>query len=147
MSVQYSVCDVILLGQIYYYRWKKGRVSVAPLVPDVSIPPGTASENTPLLTTGDAIGTERKRPSLATQFIKYGATVLFVLLTGAAAWAIDQHLHKGQPRTSPKEVVEWKSQVLGWISAVMFRAYAFVVQCADSGADSKRSRCSCSSDT
>jgi len=120
LAAYYSVCDLILLGQIYYYRRKNSRQSVPPLVPDVSIPSGPASENTPLLVSSDFINHEPKRPSLAKQFIKYGVLVLFVLMTGAAAWAVDQHLHKGQPRTRPEEVVEWRSQLLGWISAVMF---------------------------
>ena len=124
MLLQYSVCDLILLGQIYYYRWKHNRRVARPLVPSVSAPVGNASENTPLLASIDPTSIEHKRPSLAMQFIKYSAAVVFVLMTGVAAWAIDQYIHRGQPRTQPEEVVEWKSQVLGWISAVMFRAYA-----------------------
>ena len=96
---------------------------------DVSVPAGTASEYTPLLAANDSASDQPKRPSLAVQFIKYLATVLFVLMTGVVAWAIDQHLHKGQPRTAPVEVVEWRSQLLGWTSAVMFRAYAWFIEC------------------
>ncbi|KAH8104689.1 PQ-loop-domain-containing protein [Cristinia sonorae] len=119
LGAYYTVCDLTLLGQVYYYRWKNSRQAVPTLVPDVSLPAGTASENTPLIASVDPIDRDQ-RPSLAKQFIKYAFAVLFVLSTGVAAWAIDQHIHKGQPRTRPEEVVEWKSQLLGWFSAVMF---------------------------
>ncbi|TCD65269.1 hypothetical protein EIP91_002934 [Steccherinum ochraceum] len=120
LAAYYSTCDLILLWQIYYYRWKASKRSVSPLVSDVSVPPGPASENTPLLPTENVTDNAHKRPSLLSQFIRYSAAVLFVLMTGVAAWAVDQHIHRGEPRTQPEEVVEWRSQLLGWISAVMF---------------------------
>lgn len=136
---------MILLGQIYYYR-RKNKQHTPSLAADVSIPQGPDSENTPLLATSNSNGHEQKIPSLAKQFIKYAAAVLFVLMTGVAAWGVDQYIHRGQPRTRPEEVVEWRSQLLGWISAVMFRAYAFS-QRSYSEADNERSWCSCSSNT
>ncbi|OBZ71367.1 putative vacuolar amino acid transporter YPQ1 [Grifola frondosa] len=36
------------------------------------------------------------------------------------AWAVDDYIHRGVPRSKPAEVIEWRSQLLGWISAVMF---------------------------
>ena len=47
--------------------------------------------------------------------------MVFVFSVGVVAWAIDGYLHRDVPRQKPDEVVEWRSQVLGWISAALFR--------------------------
>ncbi len=125
---QYTVCDLILLGQIYYYRWTNPNVSVPSiLVSEPSDRTDVLSEGTPLLANeSDAVARHpHKRQTVAKQFIKYAAAVIFVSMTGVAAWAIDEHIHKNQPRSNPEEVVEWRSQLLGWASAIMFRGFQF----------------------
>src|SRR5207244_2250854 len=62
-----------------------------------------------------------KRTSLGVSVIRYATALLFVFATGVAAWALDQRMHQGTDRSGPGEVFEWKSQVLGWASAVLFR--------------------------
>lgn len=59
--------------------------------------------------------------------LKFVTSMLFVFGVGVAAWAVDRHLHKEVPRSKPVEVVEWRSQVLGWISAALFRECVYPV--------------------
>lgn len=128
-SLQYTVCDIVLLSQIYYYRWTRPRQLTSPLVSGGDAPAPVASEETPLITSTQGAAEDRKAtPITLRQLAVYGGALAFVLGTGAIAWAVDQQMHKGQRRAPPKEVFEWKSQVLGWISAVLYRelhVYAF----------------------
>lgn len=120
LSAYYTICDLVLLAQIYYYRWVKSkRSSLPPLISDSDALPPSVSEEAPLLTTVQSNSTP-KRQSMARQYLTYMAAMLFVLGTGVIAWAVDEHMHKGKPRSKPEEIAEWKSQVLGWTSAVMF---------------------------
>lgn len=89
------------------------------LIAEADVPNRLASEATPLLSEGPAVN-EKTKQSVTTQCIAYGAALAFVLVTGVAAWAIDERMHRGQSREGPEEVMEWKSQVLGWISAVLY---------------------------
>lgn len=81
------------------------------------------SEDTPLIASGIDGRRSAKRAALV-QGAKYSGALIFVLATGVAAWAIDQQLHREQLRAPPKEVFEWHSQLLGWISAVLYSACA-----------------------
>ncbi len=56
--------------------------------------------------------------------LKFASALLFVFAVGVAAWAVDRHVHRDSPRSKPEEVIEWRSQVLGWISAALFRKSA-----------------------
>lgn len=111
---------MILLIQIYYYR-RANLKQAKTLIPEVSVPEPLASEETPLISEDTSKRTETQ--SSVGQFVRYGIALVFVLGTGIVAWAVDQHLHKGQTRAPPEEVVEWKSQVLGWISAVLYSKF------------------------
>lgn len=88
----------------------------------VDAPEPIASEETPLITSSEGAAEDRKTGRITLrQFAIYGGALAFVLGTGAIAWAVDQHMHRGQRRAPPKEVFEWKSQALGWLSAVLYR--------------------------
>lgn len=71
---------------------------------------------------GDAAEARAKYP-VYRDFAKYAAALAFVFVVGIAAWAMDEQMHRGQAPPKRDEVVEWRSQVLGWISASMFRKY------------------------
>lgn len=77
-------------------------------------------EETPLLGGSDDGAERNSKPFIIHEFAKYAGALLFVFAVGIASWALDDFIHKNQTRSKPKEVVEWKSQVLGWISAVMY---------------------------
>jgi len=114
LAAYYSICDITLLSQIYYYRWR---------YPEPSEPsePAGATEQTPLIREDqpDSASVE-KRASLGLSVLRYATALLFVFATGVAAWALDQRMHRGADRPQPGEVFEWKSQILGWASAVLF---------------------------
>jgi len=115
MNVQkYTICDSTLLCQIYYYRYKRYRLSPSN--------DGEDQERTALL------GSEREPPHeevlpgkiLA---IRYACGLAFVVVVGVAAWWIteednddDADLHN--PVEGSKKW--WAIQVLGWSSALLF---------------------------
>ncbi|EMD39517.1 hypothetical protein CERSUDRAFT_111836 [Gelatoporia subvermispora B] len=117
LAAYYTACDTILLFQIYHYRWTNPALSEAPLLVTEDVSPPETSEETPLLFTS---GAERGKRTIIHEFGKYAGALLFVFAVGVAAWAVDENIHGGQPRSQPEEVFEWRSQVLGWISAVMY---------------------------
>ena len=122
---KYAVCDITLLGQIYYYRWLRRSQDLAPspLIPEAGVPASIPSEETPLISERSVNENEKAGRSITAQCLLYGSALVFILGTGFAAWAIDEHLHKGQSREPPTEIIEWRSQLLGWISAVLYRKF------------------------
>jgi solute carrier family 66 (lysosomal lysine-arginine transporter), member 1 len=118
---QYTVCDITLLIQIYYYRWRhSSALALSPLIPEADVPGDLPSEETPLISEARQ-PREKSERSITAQCLIYGSALIFVLATGVMAWAIDERMHKGQPRETPEEVSDWRSQVLGWISAILYR--------------------------
>ncbi|KAL1950080.1 hypothetical protein VTO73DRAFT_5202 [Trametes versicolor] len=115
----YSVCDVILLTQIYYYRWKKARRTARLLLSDEPETAALYGEASPLLPGGTGSEVPARR-SMSKDTLKFASALLFVFAVGVAAWAVDRHVHRDSPRSKPEEVIEWRSQVLGWISAALF---------------------------
>ena len=81
-----------------------------------------ASETTHLLSQADGeLPTVEGVYPPRLQLLKYLGAVIFVFATGIAAWAISEKLHQGEEDPSrPEEILEWRSQVLGWISAVLY---------------------------
>jgi len=112
LAAYYSICDTVLLFQIYYYRWANPQL--------VEEEETNASEETPLIHDEEGATPSEKQTPLALSFIRYVTALLFVFATGVAAWALDNAAHGGQHRERPEEVFEWKSQVLGWTSAILF---------------------------
>ncbi|KAG8892886.1 hypothetical protein FRB99_002380 [Tulasnella sp. 403] len=114
LAIYYSVCDVTLLVQVYYYRWKhrhrRRRSSAGP-------------ESAPLLPSETEAAYPREAPTwqkfLSQRSILYTAGFLFVISAGLLASTITQSGEDTPPRDE-EEVLEWKSQTLGWISAVMY---------------------------
>ncbi|KZT11911.1 PQ-loop-domain-containing protein [Laetiporus sulphureus 93-53] len=121
LAVYYLVCDTILLTQIYYYRWlKQWTSSQTPLLVADDTVASDPLEGAPLLARADDDAEERAKPPIVHEFVKYAGALFFVFAVGGAAWAVDSYIHKGRSRSKPEELVEWRSQVLGWISAVMY---------------------------
>ncbi|KAI8986226.1 PQ-loop-domain-containing protein [Trametes punicea] len=119
LGTYYSVCDAILLFQIYYYRWKRARRSARLLLADEAAESVLYDEASPLLP-GDGRADVPKKKSMSMDTLKFITALLFVFGVGLAAWAVDRHIHRGSPRSKPAEVIEWRSQVLGWFSAALF---------------------------
>ncbi|PCH40224.1 PQ-loop-domain-containing protein [Wolfiporia cocos MD-104 SS10] len=120
LALYYSACDIILLFQIYYYRYLKSASAPAPLlVPDDSLPSDLLEETPLLARDNDTEGGKTKTPVLR-ELARFAGALCFVFVVGVAAWAVDDLIRKGQARSKPEEIVEWRSQVLGWLSAVMY---------------------------
>jgi len=110
---QYLLCDSLLLFQIYYYRWKN------PCADQVITQEIEPTEDTPLL--GNTV--EHKRTSrwdIENEVLKYSLYLIFVFVAGIAAWAIDMKIRGPRLPNKRESVVEWRSQILGWVSAALF---------------------------
>ncbi|KAF8503225.1 PQ loop repeat-domain-containing protein [Hysterangium stoloniferum] len=115
LAVYYTLCDIGLLFQIFYYR-KIHHVSPAE---DMATVLPTETETAPLLpkdTPESPLYTRVLR-----QLLPYVLGTCFVLTIGGISYCVNTH-EWGHPRDpAPREdVFEWKSQLFGWISAVLY---------------------------
>ncbi|WWC86257.1 uncharacterized protein L201_001130 [Kwoniella dendrophila CBS 6074] len=110
LAVYYTVCDLILLFQVYYYRRKPSSSAQA-----IGQHINPLDESTPLLPEP-----KQPKPLLPPKF-EYPIMLLFVLLSGLGAWYItDQDTISIPEKPEPSIELEWKSQLLGWMSAVLY---------------------------
>lgn len=59
--------------------------------------------------------------SLTKQIIQYLLAFIFVIGTGLIAWFVSQQSADNQPDPGgQKDVIEWKSQLIGWTSATLY---------------------------
>ena len=61
------------------------------------------------------------------EVLRYSLYLTFIFAAGIAAWAINMKIHGPGLPDEPEIIVEWRSQVLGWISAVLFCTSSTVV--------------------
>ncbi|KAI0061402.1 PQ-loop-domain-containing protein [Artomyces pyxidatus] len=120
LALYYSLCDTILLFQIYYYRWtSKSNTGIS--IPQEAQFHQDVGEEAPLLATRDGRQhVDEKQTSIKRQCLEYVAMVLCVVAAGVAAWAVSETLGDGAEDSRPEEVLEWRSQVMGYISAVLY---------------------------
>lgn len=125
LAAYYTLCDIALIGQYYYY--KRHHEYYHPALPAHDEP---ASESTPLIPGKPASSPSAPR-SLRMEILRYIAAALVVLLTGVAAWAVEQYSsgrNRGdgpiEPPPSKPEGPGWRwdAQVYGWLSAVLYLA-------------------------
>lgn len=110
---QYLFCDFLLLFQIYYYRWKNPRADQ--VIPQEIEP----TEDTPLV--GNTVEPKRtSRWNIENEVLKYSLCLIFVFVAGIVAWAIDMKIRGPRLPNEPESIVEWRSQILGWVSATLF---------------------------
>lgn len=125
LTWQYSACDIVLLGQIFYYRWKNAKRH-----DDSNQGPRTDDERTPLVA-----GAQENRPTpndvvvpFRVLVVRYTLAVLFVIVVGVGAWWVNEgrfntpNLHGFsetlKEKTRPKHYI--LVQFFGWSSAVLF---------------------------
>ena len=85
-----------------------------------------AGEQTPLLHSPTAEATKARPQSYLEMYkaaLQYLLCLAFVVSAGMTAWLISRHHRVG---TDPDSgvggpVLEWRSQVIGWMSAVLYR--------------------------
>ncbi|KAI0031055.1 PQ-loop-domain-containing protein [Vararia minispora EC-137] len=126
LAAWYTLCDTILLVQIYYYRWLHSRKRSLFVSEDgARIAEETRPEDTTPLLTGDneTHVAEKESVSFKKEILVYSTAIGFVVATGIVAWAVSEHTRGekggGRPGRS-EEVIEWRSQIMGWISAVLY---------------------------
>ncbi|KAJ1303314.1 hypothetical protein OPQ81_011511 [Rhizoctonia solani] len=135
IAVYYTICDVILLFQIYYYRWTHPVHPSALFLPrpppNPNDPGSTADEHSPLLrgqppNNSPSVRTVENyaHDTFPRRALRYALLFGFVIGTGMAAWAINRLIHPryGSEPVPPREdeVLEWRSQVLGYTSAILY---------------------------
>jgi len=111
VAIYYSLCDILLLVQIYYYRWK----AAARLEGEVA---GGSTETTGLLagsSSDEEVKTATEKPR--TQTLRHTISILFVIGTGIAAWYFGPNEAKIPKEEGP---IDWTSQTFGWISAFLY---------------------------
>ncbi|KAF8908887.1 PQ loop repeat-domain-containing protein [Gymnopilus junonius] len=119
LAVYYTTCDAILLFQIYYYRWKNGRLLSSQGGPQNN------GERAPLL--GDELGipnhihiADEETVPVKTLVIRYLCALLFVITVGIAAWWLTKE-EETHLVDAPQEGKKWwYIQFLGWSSASLF---------------------------
>lgn len=107
LAIYYSLCDLTLLGQIYFYRWKRSTIA------------NERGERSPLLH-GESRAPQQEKVSTRLLLVRYTAAVLFVIATGVIAWWISSGLEKEESPDVPDEAVGWKIQLVGWTSAALY---------------------------
>ncbi|GAA5993284.1 hypothetical protein JCM11641_001118 [Rhodosporidiobolus odoratus] len=126
LALYYTLCDVILIFQVFYYRRKRRvhpELYAAPLPPSdgLEVPTTPLSEQTPLLSSFSAHAPTSPplSPSLqkAKDLLSYTGGFVLVLLVGVVAWFVS----KSQEGTGRKEEVwDTSAQVVGWVSAFLY---------------------------
>lgn len=125
----YTLCDVALIAQYYYYRKHHDFYHPALPAPSSSSHSNNeqANESTPLIPGKPASSPTAAPRSLRMEILRYVFAALVVLLTGVAAWAVEQYGKGGQPDSRPPSKPEgpgwrWDAQVYGWLSAALYLA-------------------------
>lgn len=119
LDSQYSICDIILFIQIYYYRWARSLRAEPNLI--------TAerdTEETPLLVgSTPECNHETGSQRLLKIYAPYAVAVLFVIASGVFSWWISLRSRNGDeaPKSpSDPETSEWTIQLIGWTSAILY---------------------------
>ncbi|KAH9991288.1 PQ-loop-domain-containing protein [Russula vinacea] len=109
----YTICDTILLIQIYYYRWlNKGTKARREIEGD--------GEITPLFTSSNDVQETEKERSLKRHVVEYIGWILCLVVAGIVAWAVSKKVQGIDAEPRPEEIVEWKSQLMGYASAMLY---------------------------
>ncbi|GJN92915.1 hypothetical protein Rhopal_005957-T1 [Rhodotorula paludigena] len=135
LALYYTVCDVILIFQVFYYR-RKRRLhpelyqpvalsdGLAPpeLNGSTSAPaPAVASEQSPLLSSFSAHAPADAPLSPALQrarnILSYAGGFVLIVIVGIVAWFVNA---KAAQKGRVEEVWDTTAQVVGWISAFLY---------------------------
>ncbi|KAF4590718.1 hypothetical protein EYR40_009315 [Pleurotus pulmonarius] len=112
IAAYYTLCDSILLLQIYYYRWKKSNRLTS------------SDERAPLLATTNTedVGLQQEQILPAKVLaIRYASASLFVCAAGVAAWWISSITASDEEIPQhPRKALRWEIQVIGWTSAMLY---------------------------
>ncbi|KIK69509.1 hypothetical protein GYMLUDRAFT_212049 [Collybiopsis luxurians FD-317 M1] len=113
LGIYYTLCDITLLVQIYYYRWKSSKSQSST---------SDGDEETPLLTS-DRTQNSKHVAVTPTKilFLRYTGALLFVIVTGVLAWWISSNTKRKHEVQKPHgPAMTWIIQILGWTSALCY---------------------------
>jgi len=116
LGVYYTLCDITLLFQVYYYRWKERSRGILLRAED------SPTEQSCLLGDNALVhGSEARPTSVIRVFAQYAAAIAFVMATGVVAYLISERIQRDDsPALPPDPPFEWRIQVLGWMSALLY---------------------------
>lgn len=128
---QYSICDIGLLFQIYYYRITNPVHLVNTTSSSCRLRESETedSEASPLLRRGHnrrESNPQWWRHGHVQVLLPYILGICFVLLVGGISYIVHTRgLYNDSPPvdTSTGRVFDWKSQLLGWISAALYSEF------------------------
>ncbi|TFK28046.1 PQ-loop-domain-containing protein [Coprinopsis marcescibilis] len=106
----YTTCDLLLLAQIYYYRWKHSRIGGQR---------GEPQEQTPLIA-GDAADDRHTTTPVRVIVLRYTCALLFVIAVGIGAWWLSEGANELGSKEPPETRNSWLVQFFGWSSAALF---------------------------
>lgn len=101
--------------QIYYYRWLEKGPQARREIQRVE----DGEEATPLLTSSNYGKETEKERSLKRHVLEYIGMIHCLVVAGIVAWAVSKKVQGGHARRS-EEIVEWKSQLMGYASAILY---------------------------
>ncbi|KAF8631394.1 hypothetical protein AX15_002402 [Amanita polypyramis BW_CC] len=107
LGLYYTLCDIILLSQIYYYRWKRNLITVP-----------AREEQEPLLPSGRSHCPSEPVCNIGV-VIRY-ACVAFFIAMGIIAWWLTGRNRSPSESPDLPTAPEWLIQSLGWASAVLY---------------------------
>jgi hypothetical protein len=81
---------------------------------------GDVGEATPLLTSSDYGKETEKEHSLKRHVLEYIGMIHCLVVAGIVAWAVSKKVQGGDGEGRPEEMVEWKSQLMGYASAMLY---------------------------
>lgn len=125
LAVYYTICDIVLLFQVYYYRRYHAELAAKGEVHGQSTSAAAttgANEATPLLPASPSTQPKPLLPS----YVMYPLLLVFILCSGVLGWYLspldnnDEISIPEQPGKGPNVELEWKSQTLGYASAVLY---------------------------
>ncbi|KAG8814433.1 hypothetical protein FRC18_001961 [Serendipita sp. 400] len=128
LAVYYTLCDLILLFQIYYYRLYnryRSQGSTATSSRTLVQPSPIHTEQTPLLssqtTKASDSTTQSTLPPWLSRGFQYFGGVAFVTFAGLSAWWISGRKAAGDgDNNGSDEIFDWTSQIFGWASAILY---------------------------
>jgi len=114
LALYYTVCDIILLFQIYFYRWEKRRSDRRATSPD------GVTEESPLVGHTREGNVDPNHQRLHWLFAQYAGGFLFVLATGIVSWWISARPGGTPQKPSEPGASELTIQLIGWTSAILY---------------------------
>jgi hypothetical protein len=80
-------------------------------------------EATPLVTSSNYDKETEKERSLKRHVLEYIGMIHCLVVAGIVAWAASKKVQGGDAEERPEEIVEWKSQLMGYASAMLYGKY------------------------